>query len=201
MEQTEGPKQAKGIEEQGTRGRHSEEIREWKLRLAAFQAAKGEDGHKWLQVLYNSYLQQFLSDNNRIWATGEWMISLSLAPFVAIPTLKSPFLLAKLVALAIPSVVLVWVWLVIAENHRGFQEKSREWLFAIEELLGVDKPGGPKASGSLVKPGRVRTMRWVLAFGISILWALIFISIAIVIWIKVSCNLPLGSAVREMFKF
>ncbi|MDR3463406.1 MAG: hypothetical protein P4L76_13925 [Beijerinckiaceae bacterium] len=66
--------------------------KEWLQRLSALQMQKEFDGDSWLQLLYSSYLQRFLSDNNRIWTTGQWMIPLSLAPLVAIPNLQRPII-------------------------------------------------------------------------------------------------------------
>ena len=148
---------------------------EWKENLRSLRETKGPDGDKWLQILYKSYHQQFLSDNNRIWTTGQWMISISLAALAVLPTLANPLSSFNILLLAIPSVSLIWVWLVIAENHRGFQEKSQEWLSEIERILGVKKPGGPKARGRLIAPGAVRRMRWCLAFGISGVWVFLIL--------------------------
>ena len=150
---------------------------EWGKRLVALRTQHGSEGDKWLQLLYTSYLQRFLSDNSRIWTTGQWMISLSLAPLVAIPSLPKQNLPFNILFLAIPSVSLIWIWLIIAENHRAFQDKSLEWLSAIEKVLGVEKPGGAKVANGLllIKPGFIRKMRWVLAWGISVVWIAIIV--------------------------
>lgn len=144
---------------------------EWRNRIHQLHTNHGERGDKWLHLLYTSYLNRFLSDNNRIWTTGQWMITLSVAPFAAIPNLAKPSTL-NFVFLAIPSITLIWVWLIIAENHRAFQEKSIDWMRAIESALDIERPGGDKVPRKSAHIGRnlVQKMRWVLAVGISLLW-------------------------------
>lgn len=157
-----------------------EDMDDWKQRLAALRNYPNPEGDKWLQVLYNSYLNRFLSDNNRIWSTGQWMIPLSLAPLAAIPSLKTISFI-RILFLAIPSISLSWIWLIIAENHRAYQNKSIKWLRAIEKVLDVARPGGPMVSdGSrLVQLGMIRKMRWVLAYGITTIWLVLLILLAL----------------------
>lgn len=144
----------------------------WRTQLDQLAQDK-EHGSKWLQLLYSSYLQRFLSDNNRIWSTGQLMIPLALAPITAIPALGVDPAIPRLVFLAIPSTTLIWLWLVIAENHRAFQENSQEWLGEIEKVLKVRKPGpDKKLGGALVKPGRIRQVRWWLGYGLTAFWIL-----------------------------
>ena len=164
MTQTNGPNDAKQIED-------------WKARLAAFQTAN-EEGDKWLQLLYGSYLQRFLSDNNRVWTAGQLMIPLSLAPFTLLLNLPRPFGVENLMILAFPSIALILAWAVIAENHKAFQENSREWLEAIEQLLGVKKPGSSKSfkeHGFPVKPKAVRSTRRILVLCIIAAWLVLMV--------------------------
>jgi hypothetical protein len=92
------------------------------------------------------------------------MVPLSLAPLAALVSIPGALCSwIKVLLLAIPSGALIWFWLAIAENHRAFQDKSRQWLTAIEKILEIEKPGGPKSGGVLVKRGRVRQVRWWLA--------------------------------------
>jgi hypothetical protein len=112
-------------------------------KLIKGNANNGRQVDEWLQIIYQSYSQRFISDNERIWATGAIMIPLALAIFVALPSIKEPTTL-QLITLGIPSILVMMSWLVIAENHRAFQEKSRAWIVAIEETLGLQNTGGRK---------------------------------------------------------
>lgn len=133
----------------------------------------------WLRTLYESYTQRFLSDSSRIWITGLIMIPLSLAAFAALPTIEKPTFIHLLV-LAIASVAVMVSWLVIAENHRAFQEKSRAWIVAIEETLGLEETGGSKIRANLLNrmltfAAAVQIMRWVLTFSVIIGWILVLV--------------------------
>jgi hypothetical protein len=133
----------------------------WKTHLKRLrQEAEGE---KWLQTLYTAYLQRFLSDNNRIWVTGQLLVPLSVAPLAVVATLKSPPVVSVLL-LAACSVPLVWFWIVIAESHRSFQEIAHEWLSAIEETLEVDRRVAIKEGFT------VRRIRLALASLITLIW-------------------------------
>jgi hypothetical protein len=148
----------------------------WEVKLKALQHRSKADGDDWLRALYAAYLQQFLSDNNRIWTTGQLMVPLALSPLALLVSIPDSLCSGiKIVVLAMPSIALIWFWLVIAENHRALQEKSRHWLDAIERLLDVQIPGGPKARGALVQAGRIRQVRWWLASAITIAWLALFV--------------------------
>ena len=105
------------------------------------------------------------------------MIPLSLAVFAALPSIQKPTTI-QLGILALASISIMVSWLIIAENHRAFQEKSRAWIVAIEETLGLQKTGDSKISVNL--PNRILTfrgaaqiMRWGLTFTLTIGWVLV----------------------------
>ncbi len=53
-------------------------------------------------------------------------------------------------------------WLVIAENHRAFQDRSMEWMTAIESAWGI-RPQGPRPTvGVFIRPGLIRRMHFAL---------------------------------------
>lgn len=125
-----------------------------------------------LKEVYGSYTSRFISDNSRIWTTAASMIPLSLGSFVVLASIAKPTL-AQIVLLSAASWILMTVWLVIAENHRAFQNASMQRLSQIEKIWGVEGVGSPKvASGKLAafltRPGRVRQMRFGLWLTVSL---------------------------------
>ncbi len=56
--------------------------------LAARQEADGLKSEEWMKLLYSSYLQRMLSDNERIWRTGAIFVPLSLSALAALVTIK-----------------------------------------------------------------------------------------------------------------
>ena len=65
------------------------------------------------------------------------------------------------------------VWLVIAENHRAFQEASMQRLNQIEQVWGLERTIPPKVAGEafarfLTQQGRVRQMRFGLWLTVSL---------------------------------
>lgn len=92
--------------------------------MAAGAAAKGLDSTKLLEVLYKSYTDRMLADNERIWRTGAIFVPAALALFVALGTLKHIYLWHVL-SFGLSAIFLMWLWLVIAKNHRSFQQKIR----------------------------------------------------------------------------
>ena len=135
---------------------------------------KNLDKDQWLRTLYDSYNKRFLSDNNRIWTTGSIMIPLSLAGFAALPTLQCPPFIS-LLSLALASTAVIVSWLLIAENHAAFQEKSLAWIIAIEETVGLKNTGGAKITSNLInriftfKAG-VQFARWGITAGVIAGW-------------------------------
>ncbi len=132
----------------------------------------------WLKAFYSSYSQRFLSDNNRIWSTAQIMIPLSLAGFAALTALKEPQFV-HLLTLALVSSAIMIIWLVIAENHRAFQDKSLEWLLEIEKLVVITDPLPEKRPDRnflvrlLTGKGAVRKMRFLLTFIVLVMWAVV----------------------------
>ena len=94
------------------------------------------------------------------------MLPLSLSPFLALPGIKHPRTI-HFVFFGLASFLLMLLWLVIAERHRQLQNRSRNWITAIERLAQVR----PVAA----RPGRhikaeVRWARRVLTFAVPALW-------------------------------
>jgi hypothetical protein len=140
---------------------------------------EGFQSDEWLRTLYKSYTNKFIHDNNRIWTTGSIMIPLSLAAFAAVPTINCPKSIHLLI-LGLASLTIIISWLVIAENHRAFQDKSLAWVVAIEEVLGLTGTGGTKIRGNplnrlLTFPAAVQIMRWSITSSITIGWILVLI--------------------------
>jgi hypothetical protein len=134
---------------------------------------------EWLRTLYERYTDRFIHDNNRIWTTGSIMIPISLAAFGALPMIACPKLI-HLVILGLASVTLIVSWLVIAENHRAFQEKSMAWIAAIERAIGIEDIAPPKLQGNrlnrlLTFSGAVQKMRWTLTLAIVVGWIMVWI--------------------------
>lgn len=131
------------------------------------QRKQGKDPNAWLQILYQSYASRFLSDNERIWNTGAIVIPLSLAGFVAVISLNKPQW-PQVIVLMTGSIVLMFIWLMIAENHRAFQQKSQAWLVAIERTLKLKGGWGPKVKGNFLNrlstKFSVQSWRWIFFF-------------------------------------
>jgi hypothetical protein len=150
-----------------------------------------EDPNDWLKILYKAFSDRMLSDNERIWRTGAILVPLSLSAFAALVSLKElqPW---QVLVLGSASSALLWCWLIIAENHRAFQQKSEAWLVAIQETIGIEKSGGAKVKGNM--PNRfltfraaVQWMRWVLAVGVTGAWIVLW-------WLAWSSCLTMGSS-------
>jgi hypothetical protein len=138
------------------------------------QCKQGNDPNTWLQVLYQNYANRFLSDNGRIWSTGSILIPLSLAGFAAVIGLDDPHW-SHVVVLMFASIALMFIWLVIAENHRAFQQKSKAWLTAIERTIKIEGVGDLKVKGNfwnqlLTGKCAVQNMRWYLFLAVVIGW-------------------------------
>ena len=158
--------------------------------LAGLQA-QGKDPNDWLKTLYNAFGNRMLSDNERIWRTGAILVPLSLSAFAALVA-TTPLRPWKVAVLGAASSVLLWFWLVIAENHRAFQQKSEAWLLAIQEAVGFERAGGPKIEGNalnrfLIFPAAIQAMRWVLAVGVTVAWIVLW-------WLVASGRLTAGSS-------
>jgi hypothetical protein len=129
-----------------------------------------------LIVLYERYTDRFLADNARIWSTAASMIPLSLGGFVVLASITRPQLF-QVVLFPVASWILMSVWLVIAENHRAFQQASHQKLNDIERIW--DFPSRPakdvrgtesrrfdrlinRIASWLVSKNRVQRMRFML---------------------------------------
>jgi hypothetical protein len=127
-----------------------------------------------LSTLYQGYSSRFLSDNARIWTTAATMIPLSLGSFVVLASIERPSRF-QVVLLPLTGWLLMSIWLVIAENHRAFQEASEKWLIALEQVWGFDKEERPKKRSSwLTRSQRVKQMRFAL-------WWLVTVGAAVII--------------------
>lgn len=88
--------------------------------------------------------------------------------FASLASLDQPSL-GQILALAVAGWTIATTWLVIAENHRAFQDHSVAWLRAIERCWGMTRDTAPKASAAaLVRPGMIRTARFALWWLITI---------------------------------
>jgi hypothetical protein len=153
--------------------------------------AEGKDPNDWLKTLYTAFLNRMLSDNERIWRTGAILVPLSLSAFAALAAMRD-FASWKVLVLGSASSALLWCWLIIAENHRAFQQKSEAWLVAIQETVGFERAGGPKVQGNalnrvLIFSGAVQWMRWGLAVGVTAAWLVLW-------WLAASGRLTSGSS-------
>jgi|GEM_PF-4250374 len=103
--------------------------------LAAQTTDKTDAKHNmWLQVIYEQRTQRFINDNNKIWTTGSIFIPLSLAGLAGFKDLTP----ASITLLGVGSVLLMFFWVLIADNHRAFQTKSHAITEAIEAHIGID---------------------------------------------------------------
>ena len=134
------------------------------------------DANKIFETLFKHYTDRMLADNERIWRTGALFVPISLAAFAAFAAIKCPQVWHILV-LGIPSVGLMFAWIVVAENHRSFQQNSEAWLVALRRVVGLDLnlpnqlPAGGMEDGVTAR-GAIQKMRWLLLAGVATLWAL-----------------------------
>lgn len=144
---------------------------------------RGGGDREFVRTMYQAKVQQFLSDNARIWTTGAFLIPLSLTPFAGVIERSLSFW--ELLILAGGSFLLISSWIAIAEAHRNFQNASQNWMDEIERLheVGpqeVERRGGlEKASetgfvSSLMdRSGAVRRFRYILWFAIVGAWVVL----------------------------
>jgi hypothetical protein len=146
---------------------HSEQGDDLAALRQAWRSMPAEDQAKSLITLHQRYSAMFLSDNTRIWTTAATMIPLSLGSFVVLASIRNPSL-PQIMIFSAAAWILMSVWLVIAENHRAFQEGSQRVLRDIEDIW--DFPARPgKGNGTwLTSRGRVRQMRFVLWWTVTI---------------------------------
>jgi len=136
--------------------------------------ATGMD-HEWLRTLHTNYTQRFLADNANITRTGAIMIPASLAAFAVLPYVEK---VSDLLALAFASSALIALWLVIAENHRAFQNKAYAWIIAIQEILGLAgipdaKLADNRLNRLLTRKRGVQIAWWTVALIVILSWVVI----------------------------
>jgi hypothetical protein len=105
-----------------------------------------------LATIYEMRVSRFLADNNRIWTTAASMIPLSLGAFVVLASIDKPSRL-QVILFPLAGWILMSVWLVIAEKHRIFVDKSLEVIRGIERIWGLQEPQPREAVGN-------RLTRW-----------------------------------------
>lgn len=148
-----------------------EETLETFLKRADLEPAEKQ---AWLRRLHESAQQQFTLDNGRIWHTGNIMIPVSLAAFGALGSIPHPTW-PHVLMLALPSTGLMFVWVIIAENHRAFQQASAKSLSVIEKCAHVTivrgkLPGNEPMAKLLTGGATVRNMRYGLLLGTGLAW-------------------------------
>jgi hypothetical protein len=128
-----------------------------------------EENNEWLKLLYQQYTQRFINDNNKIWTVNTIFIPLCLAGLLSIKDL-SPFNTALLGA---GSIMLMWFWVIVAESHRAFQNRSQAIVEEIERHINFDIDWGPKLDPhkSILPPSRsVQRIRWNMLYAVIIIW-------------------------------
>ncbi|HSH62388.1 MAG TPA: hypothetical protein VK988_22610 [Acidimicrobiales bacterium] len=139
-----------------------------------------------LVALHQSFAVRFTADNAGIWSTGSIFVPASYA-VPAIYLTSGDQTWAAFAVLSALSTLLIASWLVIAENHRAFQQRSDAIMRAIELVLELEF-GKPKVvdskdriaqvvlggnSKTMEKKLRVRAVRRSLVVILSIIWLLI----------------------------
>ena len=144
------------------------------------------DSFKMLESLLKHHTDRMLSDNERIWRTGALFIPISLAAFAALTAIKC-LQVWQILVLGGPSIALMLAWVIVAENHRAFQQRSEAWVIAIQNAMGLETPlltkldgGGREASVSGKRT--IQKVRWGLLYFVVIAWLLILIG-ACVSWL------------------
>jgi hypothetical protein len=129
-----------------------------------------------VQALYLRYFERFTNDNNRIWSTGNIFIPLSLAGLTSLKDATTMFTLV----LAIGSITLMWFWLLIAENHRAFQNRAQTTMEGIEAYLGFYMDVPPKLAAHKILKIKLQgksiftaqNIRWQMFFSVFCIWGL-----------------------------
>lgn len=147
-----------------------EEVAALKRSLEDLQAPEGTTKGEWLRTLHDAAAERFLSDNGRIWTTGAIMIPLSLAPFAVLPLINNPEAV-HFWMLGLASVTVYLAWLIIADGHRQFQDKSLAWIIAIQQTIGLKNTGKPQVGEYwLTKHITVRRMRYAILAELIVGW-------------------------------
>jgi hypothetical protein len=146
---------------------HSEQGDDLAALRRAWRSMPADDQAKSLVALHQRYSAMFLSDNTRIWTTAATMIPLSLGSFVVLASISHPSL-PQIIIFSAAAWILMSVWLVIAENHRAFQEGSQRVLREIEDIWDFPARPGKGNETWLTRTGRVRQMRFVLWWTVTV---------------------------------
>ncbi len=129
-----------------------------------------------LRHLHSSYVDRFLSDNQRIWATAAILVPASLAAFPVYFAADGRSAGLAVVFGAF-SVAVMTFWYFIAERHRYFQKQAHNMADYLEDYMltgGIAKEMRAAARVGVASPRvKVRTARRGLLVGVAVLWALI----------------------------
>lgn len=125
-----------------------------------------------LRLLYSSRLDRMLSDNNRIWEIGLIFVSLAVIAIGALSLIDSSDI-GQILGLGFGSTFMMVSWNLLADHHRGFQQRSQAWLIAIESVLGLEFSGSDKAElPTFLAKFNVRRTRWSMALVIVAFWVI-----------------------------
>ncbi|MBE9584029.1 hypothetical protein IM792_06170 [Mucilaginibacter sp. JRF] len=127
-----------------------------------------EEHHNWLRQLHSHYSEKFLQDNNRIWSTASILIPLSLAGLATVK--DAPPL--SVIPIALASISLMLFWVIFAEHHRAFQNRSSAYIQAIERHIHIHFVPGKADGHPITKIGNVQTIRWAMFYLIVLIWTL-----------------------------
>jgi hypothetical protein len=133
---------------------------------------------EWLRHLHSSYVDRFLSDNQRIWATAAILVPVSLATFPAFFA-SSGRDVWKAIVFGAFSVAVMTFWHLIANRHRYFQQQAYTIATAIEaHVLGAETAramrSAAKGDERKPRPG-IQGARVGLLVGTLVLWILIVV--------------------------
>lgn len=147
-------------------------VRDLQKQLTACRAG-GQSQEPWLHIVYQHYAERFQKDNEKIWTIGAIFIPLSLAGLTVLKDVS----FAQTVLLAVGSTMLMQFWVWIAENHRGFQNKSQAIVQAIEQNFGLkfSEVEGKKIQEKLdshdsVRGFSVQASRWRMLSAVRAVW-------------------------------
>lgn len=148
-----------------------------KIELGKIKSKNKDSYQDWMKVFFNYYADRFEMDNERIWKIGAIFIPLALSPLALLTKIES-LRGWDLYILAFISIILIWVWLFIAENQRAFWQKSEAWIVAIKEMVGIENIESRKLQrGSLNKKftfrGAIQRMRLFITLSITGIWIIL----------------------------
>jgi len=159
--------------------------------------------HEWLRLLHARYSDRFTRDNDRIWTIANIFIPLSLAGLVSLKEAT----VGSTILLGFGSIGLIYFWMLFAENHRAFQNKSQAVVDAIESYIGLDIPNigpqkGPKLDANpVIKKWPVNKMRWRMLRYIIVIWLLAIAFAILKASVRNKKDLPEQSILQEISSF